>query len=67
MNYVFFSIIVVAFLAGAVNGTMDEITMGAIEAAKASVDLAIGLVGIMALFLGLMLESFFCTVAHSLK
>ncbi len=54
MNYVFFSIIVVAFLAGAVNGTMDEITMGAIEAAKASVDLAIGLVGIMALFLGLM-------------
>ncbi len=54
MNAIFFGIVLVAFIAGAINGTMGEITLGAVDSAKSAVTLAIGLVGIMSLFLGLM-------------
>ena len=54
MNAIFFAIVLLAYIAGAINGTMEEVTMGAVESAASAVELAIGLVGIMALFLGLM-------------
>lgn len=63
MNIVFFVIVITAFLAGAYrqinwNGTgsapMDELSKAMIESASSSVTLALGLVGVMTLFLGLM-------------
>lgn len=66
MNAVFFAIILIAFLVAAfrqitwapagpdVQSPMEALSAGMIESAGASVTLAIGLVGVMALFLGLM-------------
>ncbi len=65
MNVIFFAIVLVSFLiAGyrqfvvpSVAGQptpMDLLSTGTIEAAKGSVTLALGLIGVMALFLGLM-------------
>ncbi|HEY0633810.1 MAG TPA: nucleoside recognition domain-containing protein [Gammaproteobacteria bacterium] len=63
MNVIFFLIVIVAFLAGAFrqlywDGTgsapMDELSKAMIESASGSVTLALGLVGVMTLFLGLM-------------
>ncbi len=54
MNVVFFGIVAAAFLFAILNGTPAEVGQAALDSSKASVELAIGLVGYMALFLGLM-------------
>ena len=66
MNAVFLAIVLIAFAVAAVRqvlwvpagpeaaSPMELLTTGAIEAAGGAVTLAIGLVGVMALFLGLM-------------
>ncbi len=54
MNGIFFALVAISFVVAAFTGHMGDVTTGAIDAAKAAVELAIGLVGIMALFLGLM-------------
>ena len=54
MNHVFFGLIALSVLFALLNGTPAEVGQGALDAAKGSVDLAIGLVGYIALFLGLM-------------
>ncbi|MBT6116835.1 MAG: spore maturation protein [Rhodospirillaceae bacterium] len=66
MNAVFFAIVLIAFLVAAfrqltwipvdldAKTPMEALSIGMIDAAGASVTLAIGLVGVMALFLGLM-------------
>ncbi len=54
MNYVWLILIVAAVEVAAINGRMGESTKAVIEAAKSSVELAIGLIGIMAFWLGLM-------------
>ncbi|MDP6932131.1 MAG: nucleoside recognition domain-containing protein [Myxococcota bacterium] len=54
MNQVFFAIIAIAFVVGALTGSMEAVSLGAFSGAAAAVDLAIGLIGYMALFLGLM-------------
>jgi len=54
MNVIFFGLVAISFVVAAFTGHMEAVTKGAIDAARASVELAIGLVGIMALFLGLM-------------
>lgn len=63
MNLIFFLIVVIAFLAGAWhqlrwNGSgtapMDALSRAMIDSAAGSVELALGLVGVMTLFLGLM-------------
>lgn len=66
MNLVFFLLIAIAFLVAAYHQVtfvpaapdavqpMDAMTTAVVEAAGAAVELAIGLIGIMALFLGLM-------------
>ncbi len=54
MNLVFFGIVAAAFLFAILNGTPAEVGQAALDSSKASVELAIGLVGYMALFLGLM-------------
>ncbi len=65
MNLLFFLLILIAFVvtgyrqvtwdgAGGGAAPMDALAMGMIESAKGSVELALGLVGVMAFFLGLM-------------
>ncbi len=62
MNVVFFAIVAIAFLTaswhqlhwdGEGDAPMTLLTRGVIDAASGSVDLAIGLIGVMTLFLGL--------------
>ena len=54
MNGVFFGIVAAAFGAAIWFGTPGEVGKAALDSAKSSVELAIGLVGYIALFLGLM-------------
>lgn len=54
MNFIFFGIIAISVIVAAFTGTMGAVTQGALTAAKGAVELAIGLVGIMTFFLGLM-------------
>ncbi len=54
MGYIWFGIILIAFIVAAVTGSMGPMGGQALESAKASVTLAINLVGAMALFLGVM-------------
>ncbi len=54
MGYIWFGIIFIAVAVAGIQGTMDEVTTGALDSAKASVTLAIGLIGVMSLFLGVM-------------
>ena len=54
MNLVFFGIVALSFLFALINGTPAEVGQAAMESSKASVELAIGLIGYICLFLGLM-------------
>ena len=54
MNAVFFAIVALSFVFALINGTPAAVGQGALDGAKGSVDLAIGLVGYIALFLGLL-------------
>ncbi len=54
LNYVWFGIIGISFIVGAFNGKMEAVTEAAIESSTTAVELAIGLIGIMALWLGMM-------------
>ena len=54
MNAVFFGIVALSVLFAALNGTPAEVGAAALSSSKAAVELAIGLVGYIALFLGLM-------------
>jgi spore maturation protein A len=52
LNYIWFAMMAIALVAGMINGRIDEVTEAAIDMAKVSVEIAIGLIGIMALWLG---------------
>ena len=54
LNYIWFGLMAVALLVAAINGTAEAVTRGAVEAASTAVQIAIGLVGIMTLWLGMM-------------
>jgi spore maturation protein A len=54
MNYIWFGLMAVALVVAAVNGTAEAVTKGAVESATSAVQIAIGLVGIMTLWLGMM-------------
>ncbi len=54
MNAIFYGIVAAAVLFAALTGTPAEVGKAALDAAKSAVDLAIGLVGAISLFLGLM-------------
>lgn len=54
MNLVFVLLLVAAALAGAVRGDVKSVGQGAFDGASQGVTLAIGLIGVMALWLGLM-------------
>jgi len=54
LNYIWLGLIIVAVLLGGINGKIEIVTKAAIDAAGNSVTIAIGLVGVMALWLGIM-------------
>ncbi|MFQ6677085.1 MAG: nucleoside recognition domain-containing protein [Fidelibacterota bacterium] len=54
LNYIWFGMMLIAVIVGTINGNIDAVTESAINMAKVAVELAIGLIGIMALWLGIM-------------
>ncbi len=54
LNYIWFALMAIALVVAAFNGTAEGVTKGAIDSAKTGVEIAIGLVGVMTLWLGMM-------------
>ena len=54
LNYIWFGLMAVALVVAAANGTAEAVTRGAVESATSAVQIAIGLVGVMTLWLGMM-------------
>ncbi len=54
INVVWFLLIAVGVIVGAINGNIEAVTEAAINSARQGVDLSLGLIGTMALWLGIM-------------
>lgn len=54
MNYIFYFLIVISIIAGAVNGKLDAVVNSILTGAEVSVKVAFSLIGIMAFWLGMM-------------
>lgn len=54
LNIIWAALIIVGFSVGALTGNINNVTNAAIESAKSAVELALGLIGVMALWLGIM-------------
>jgi len=54
MNYIWMGLMVIALVVGALTGRIDAVTKAAVDNAAAAVEIALGLIGIMTLWLGIM-------------
>ena len=54
LNYVWLGLMMIALIVGAINGRLAEVVEAAFDMAETSVNIAFGLIGIMALWLGVM-------------
>lgn len=54
MNYVWFGLVAIATLVGAFTGNIEAVTRGALDSASTAVNIALGLIGIMTMWLGVM-------------
>ena len=54
LNYIWFGMMFIAVVVGIFTGNIDAVTEAAIGMSKTAVEIAIGLIGIMALWLGTM-------------
>lgn len=54
INVIWFGLLAIGIIVGAINGKIDAVTEAAISFAKTGVDLSLGLIGVMALWLGIM-------------
>jgi spore maturation protein A len=54
LNYIWFGMMLISVIAGIITGNIDAVTEAAINMAKVAVEISIGLIGIMALWLGIM-------------
>ncbi len=54
INYIWAGMLIIGFIVGAVTGNLDKVTNAAIDNAETGVSLSLGLIGVMALWLGLM-------------
>ena len=54
MNYIFYGLIVISIIVGAINGRLPEVVNSILTGAQKSVDIALSLIGIMAFWLGIM-------------
>ena len=54
MNYLFAAFMIIGVVAGGITGTMDDVLQNIFDFAQTGVDIALGLIGIMTFFCGLM-------------
>ena len=54
LNYIWLALVLLAVVIGGVTGHLKEVTDGAFDGARTAVTIALGLIGIMALWLGVM-------------
>jgi spore maturation protein A len=54
LNYIWFALMAIALIVAAFNGTAAAVTKGAVDSARTAVEIALGLIGIMTLWLGIM-------------
>ncbi len=54
LNYIWFGMMLISVIAGIFTGNIEAVTEAAIDMAKVAVEISIGLIGIMALWLGIM-------------
>ena len=54
LNYVWIGLVLVAVIVGGITGNMDKVSRAAIDSAEQAVTIALGLIGVMALWLGIM-------------
>jgi spore maturation protein A len=54
LNYIWFGLMAVAVLVAAFTGRADAVTKGAVDSARTAVEISLGLIGIMTLWLGMM-------------
>lgn len=54
LNYIWFGMMAISVIAGILTGRIDAVTEAAINMSKTAVEISIGLIGIMALWLGIM-------------
>jgi spore maturation protein A len=54
LNYIWFGLMAIALVVAAFNGTAEAVSKAAVDSAKTAVEIAIGLIGIMTLWLGVM-------------
>lgn len=53
LNYIWLAMVVLAVVLGGINGRMEAVTKAAIDSASGAVTIALGLIGVMALWLGI--------------
>jgi spore maturation protein A len=54
LNYIWLAMVILAVILGGINGKIESVTKSALDAATGAVTIAINLVGVMALWLGIM-------------
>lgn len=54
LNYIWFGLMAIALVVAAFTGNVEGVTRGAVESATTAVEIAIGLIGVMTLWLGVM-------------
>jgi len=54
LNYIWLALVILAVVLGGINGKIEGVTKAAIDSAGNSVTIAIGLIGVMTLWLGIM-------------
>jgi spore maturation protein A len=54
LNYIWFALMAIGLIVAAFNGTAGAVTKGAVDSAKTAVEISLGLIGIMTLWLGIM-------------
>lgn len=54
LNYIWLALVILAVVVGGINGKIESVTKAAIDSAGNAVTIAIGLIGVMTLWLGIM-------------
>lgn len=54
LNYIWFALLAIALIVAMFNGTAAQVTKASVDSAKTAVEISLGLIGIMTLWLGIM-------------
>ena len=54
MNYIWIGLILISIFVGAANGKLDDVVLAMLSSSKSAVTISLGLVGVMAFWLGIM-------------